>query len=175
MRQVVQTEAFVLKKNRLTGADTIVTLFTKEQGKIISVAKGVKKITSRRAPHLQTGNLIRSTLASRHDTLYIQETTLISAFSSIKEDMKKMSILFIYYFVLERLLPREQPEQESFHITLALMKELARSESFTKTRLAFYLNALLQSLGFLKENKSYEELIMIVEELMNEKMPDLVI
>ena len=62
MKRTIKTEAVVLRKRSLPNQDAIVTLFTKELGKINTIAKGIKKITSRRLPHTQTANLINTVI-----------------------------------------------------------------------------------------------------------------
>ncbi|MBI4009495.1 recombination protein O N-terminal domain-containing protein, partial [Candidatus Roizmanbacteria bacterium] len=52
MKRTLKTEAIVLRKRSLPNQDKIVTLFTKELGKLNVFAKGIKKITSRRLPHV---------------------------------------------------------------------------------------------------------------------------
>ncbi|MBI4226632.1 DNA repair protein RecO, partial [Candidatus Roizmanbacteria bacterium] len=62
MKRTIKTEAIVLRKRSLPNQDTIVTLFSKKIGKVNAFAKGIKKITSRRLPHVQTANLINAVL-----------------------------------------------------------------------------------------------------------------
>ncbi len=47
------TEAIVLKRSDLGEADRILTLFTPHKGKVHVIAKGVRRITSKRAGHLE--------------------------------------------------------------------------------------------------------------------------
>ena len=49
--KVEKLQGFVLKRTNYGEADKILTVFTKERGKIKVLAKGVRKIKSRRAPH----------------------------------------------------------------------------------------------------------------------------
>ena len=77
MKRIFKTEAFVLRKRALPNEDKIVTLFSEELGKIHVFAKGIKKLVSRRLPHVQTSNLIQTVLYRKNDNLYLQETSLI--------------------------------------------------------------------------------------------------
>jgi len=48
-----KTEGIIIKRKNFGEADRILTIFTKNKGKISIVAKGVRKINSRRAPHIE--------------------------------------------------------------------------------------------------------------------------
>ncbi|QQG44721.1 MAG: DNA repair protein RecO [Candidatus Roizmanbacteria bacterium] len=163
-----------MKKKSLLGKDTIITLFTKEEGKTVVVAKGIKKITSRRAPHLQTGNLINVILSNFHERYYLQESQLISAFSTIKSKQQKIDYQYLLFFVLDRLLPERQKEKEIYFLTKNFLVELSQKD-FNKQRLLYYLNRLLSSLGYYKSERSYPDVLSSIEEIIHEKIPSSII
>ena len=53
MRTSFSSEGLVIKRKDVGEADKIVTIFSKNQGKISVIAKGVRKVTSRRAGNLE--------------------------------------------------------------------------------------------------------------------------
>ncbi|OGK12190.1 DNA repair protein RecO [Candidatus Roizmanbacteria bacterium RIFCSPHIGHO2_02_FULL_37_15] len=173
MKRTVKTEAIVLKKRSLPNQDTICSLFSKELGKVNAFAKGIKKITSRRLPHVQTANLIETVLYKKDNNFYLQETTLISGFSQIKKDADKIQILYRFFFVLERLLPENQSEPAVFNLALNFLVELSENSSSDISLLTKYLNNILRLLGYSKEDKPYEEITRTIEEIIHEKIPEL--
>ena len=173
MKRTIKTEAIVLRKRSLPNQDKIITLFTKEQGKIKAFAKGIKKITSRRLPHVQTANLIKAVIYKKDDRFYLQETNLISGFSQIKKDSHKVQLLYLFLFVIERLLPENQLETAVYKLVMSFLVELSKSDNQDGSLSARYLNKILKLLGYSKEDKSYNELISSIEEIIHEKMPDL--
>ncbi|HVN15979.1 MAG TPA: DNA repair protein RecO, partial [Anaerolineales bacterium] len=46
-------EAIVLRHGDWGEADRLLTLYTREQGKVRAIAKGARKLTSRKAGHLE--------------------------------------------------------------------------------------------------------------------------
>ncbi len=171
MKRTLKTEAIVLRKRSLPNQDKIVTLFTKELGKLNVFAKGIKKITSRRLPHVQTANLINTVLYKKDDRFYLQETTLLSGFSQIKKDKFKINLLYKYIFVLERLLPDSQIETAVYKLLKIFLVELSRKDQLDNAMIANYLNKTLRLLGYSKEDKSLNELTSTIEEIIHEKMP----
>lgn len=165
-----KTEAFVLKKKDLLNKDILISLFTKKEGKVIVIAKGVKKITSKRAPHLQTGNLINVQLNKKNNIIYLEESQLISAFSQIKNKSKKINILYQYFFVLDKLLPENQKELSVYNLTKSFLFKIHQSIS-EDNFLISYLNKTLKVLGYIKKDYQKIDLEVIISDLIGEKFP----
>lgn len=170
MSRTLKTEAVVLKKKSLLNKDVLVYLFSKEQGKIVAVAKGLKKITSRRSPHLETGNLIQAVLSKKSDRFFLQETNLISGFSELKKNQEKINKLYQFFFVLEKLLPEHQSEDVVYNLTKSFLVKLSQSDS-KDNLIPLYFNKILRALGYIKKDHDMIELEAIISDLINEKMP----
>jgi len=170
MMRSFKTEALVLRKKSLLHKDILISLFSETDGKVNVFAKGVKKLTSRRSPHLQTGNLINVQLHKKNDRIYLEESSLISGFSELKKDREKINILYQFFFVLERLLPEHQKEEVVYNLTKSFLIKLSKSVS-NYDILAVYFNKLLKLLGYTKQSHEIIELGAIISELINENLP----
>lgn len=168
----LKTEAIVLKKRDLLNKDVLVGLFTHELGRLTVFAKGIKKISSRRAPHLQTGNLVDVLISRRNDHYYLQESQLISGFSKLKDDDKKVNSLYSFLFVLERLLAEQQKETKTYNLTKNFLIDLSKSSKPEKITVK-YLTDIMMQLGYLNKEVSQSELRLLIEEIINEKIPNL--
>lgn len=175
MSKFFKTEAIVLKKINLLGKDLLIIFFSKKLGKISVFSKGVKKITSKRLPHLQTGNLLNILLTKNKERFYLKETSLISVFSQIKKDQKKINFLYQYLFVLEKLLPENQKEEEVYQITKSFLIYLSRKKDYQEKILEIYLNKTLKKLGYIKKDEKIKTLKKIIFDLTNEKIPSFII
>ena len=67
----------VLKKTRLPNQNVSLTIFSEQSGKIFIFAYGIRKITSRRLSHLESGNYISFSFRIQDDRKYLSETELI--------------------------------------------------------------------------------------------------
>lgn len=162
----------VLRKKDLLNRDVLISFFTESLGRLTVFAKGVKKITSRRSPHLQTGNLISVLLSHKNDRFYLQESRLISGFSELKKDENKISQLYLLLFVLDRLLPEQQKETKIYNLTKNFLISLSKS-SKKETIIVEYLTDIMIFLGYLDKKISQTELKSLIEEIINEKIPAL--
>lgn len=172
MIRSIKTEAFVLKKVTLLHKDTVLVFFTLEKGKLRVLAKGIKKITSRRQPHHLTGNLVDVILSSKNERHYLQESHLKSHFFQIKESKYKMDVVYQLFFLLDRLLPENQPEHEIYRHLRAFIIQLSSEKKGIKLLYVNYLNTLFQHLGYITElNLPLSELLRQAEEIIQEKVP----
>jgi DNA repair protein RecO (recombination protein O) len=170
-----KTKGIIIKKKELLDLDNLITVFTEDLGKINVLAKGIKKINSRRAPHIQTANLINIILSSKDNRYYLQESSIISGFSSIKKSPKKMSLLYYLFTIIDKLLPENEREHDVFKITLRFLIILSKAEKYNERLMEKYLNLILKKLGYIRRNKELSELHGFIEEILNEKIPFFVI
>lgn len=170
MANLIKTQAIILKKKEILEKDMVITLLTYEHGKMRAIAKGVKKITSRRSPHVQTGNLVNVVLSKSDTTYYLQQSDLISGFTAIKDSPEKLEFLYTFFFIIDRISPEEQQETGLFDTVKSFLVELARNGA-ASSLLEKYLYRVLTILGYLHEPRPLDDLIRMTEEIINEKVP----
>lgn len=170
MPQTLKTNAFVLRKKNMANQDLFISLFTEESGKLSLIAKGIKKITSKRQPHIQTGNLIEVILQKRSDRFYLQDSKLVSAFVKIKDDQVKMKSLYLALFVVDRLLPENQQDAQLFGNLQEYIIALSEQDN-DRARVFTFLNRLMIHLGYLEKPVDQDRLKTTIENLIHEKIP----
>ena len=175
MTRTFKTEVIVLKKRNLLGKDLIITIFSRDRGKLKVFAKGIKKITSRRLSHIETGNLVEVLIYSKSERLYLQESKLISLFSQVKKDRQKLNQLYFILFILDRILPENQKELPVYNIFLKFIIALSKNKKQEKEILSNYLNKILQLLGYTTEALPFAKSLTILEEIISEKIPYFII
>jgi DNA repair protein RecO (recombination protein O) len=166
-----QCSGFVLRKRTLPGNDQVVILFTREKGKVAAVARGIRSITSKRAAHLQTGNLVELHLRTTIGMPQAQQTVLVSAFRDIKEDLRKMDYLYAYLFVIDKLLPELVPEEEVYAETVAFVSRLARAQYPSTADFRQSLERVSGALGYTPESGDRRDVTERIEELIDAKIP----
>ncbi len=170
MKRRTETEAIVIKKRELLNKDVLVTLFTSDMGKITAIAKGARTLSSRRAPHLQTGNLINAMLYNKGDIHYLQETSLISGFSQIKAESPKMSLTYFFLHIVDKLTPEGQKEADVYVLIKRFLVDLSKSSVESIEGIEIYLNKLLIALGYSTTHVPLSQLRLQIEELTGEKL-----
>ena len=174
MPGIQKVEGFVLKKRELLEDDLSVTIFTREQGKISVIAKGAKRFKSRRGAHLQTGYLLKASIREHHEMYYISSTDLVSAFSEVRTP-EKMDVIYLYFYILDRMLPERVPEEYIYTTTLKLFINLSKKSDSPTLFLQYALQQVLSTLGYVDKPQTLHEMLDTVEQNINEKLPRRVI
>ncbi|EKD99524.1 MAG: hypothetical protein ACD_22C00237G0004 [uncultured bacterium] len=143
------TEAIVLKKINYQDADRIYTLLSKDRGKISAVAKGVRKISSRRSGNLDTLNYITVSLSEdARGYKTIQEVKLTESYKHIKADLKKS--LAGYYMI--ELVNKSVEEDADAHKVFDLLRDMLGKLNEDGANISFFVNKfevlLMKNLGY---------------------------
>jgi len=167
-------EGIVLKRKVTGEADRILTLFTRRLGKIRVLAKGIRKIQSRRAGHLEVFNRVAVTLHT-HGTLdIVTEASAVSRGTFLSRSPACIAYAYCMCELVDQLLADRQ-EQEDVYLLLAdalAGLEHAQDEEAWSTILSGFIHSLLWSLGFLPEDRRLpaEAIRPYVEEITERKL-----
>ena len=97
----------ILKKHPLNEADELLTIYTRETGKLRCKAVAVRKISSRLAGHLQSLNEIEFETAGNHLPVLISVRAL-TINNYLRENLKKFAYALVGIETLYRLSPDRQ-------------------------------------------------------------------
>ena len=81
-------EALTLKQAPFGEADLLVTLFSRERGKLRSVAKGARRSNSKLVGHLEPINHVRLSLSRGRNLDYVTQAQVIDSFPHVKNDLQ---------------------------------------------------------------------------------------
>ncbi len=104
MTEHQKIQALIIKKNDLAETDAIYTVISQELGLIRLKARGVKKISSKNAPHLQSLNFSQIEIVrGKTDLWVITSSQTIEPFKNIKRNFTKIvftQLLLEHYLCL---------------------------------------------------------------------------
>lgn len=87
----LRVEGVILKHQNWGETDRLLTIFTRELGKISAVAKGVRKPRSRKAGHLEPFTRASLFLARGRDLFILTQAEAVDTYNDIKDDLVKLS------------------------------------------------------------------------------------
>jgi len=119
-----KTEAIILKRTNFGEADRYVSLFTRSKGKIAGVAKGIRKISSRRAAHLEMLNHSKLHLTLRRNIYYIDGAESISSYRELREDIAKIHLAYQCCELIEKLSPEGMPNVQVYDVLLLALNHI---------------------------------------------------
>lgn len=142
-----QTQAIVLKRKNTKEADKILTFYTKKYGKLIGLAKGIKKISSKLAGHLEPFYLIQLTLVEGKTFKIVSEAKTINSFKSLRSNLERTSIAYFISEIVDKLMGREEKNEELFYLLKKTFEFLEKERNIDLVLPYFEFNFLSQ-IGF---------------------------
>jgi len=146
MGRTYKTEGIILKRTNFGEADRILTIYTKHYGKIRAIAKGVRKITSRKGGNVEAFNHVSLFLARGRNLDIVTEAEVIESFKSWRKDLKKVGLAFYFCELVDKLTPDGQASRVVFEL---LQESLGKIDKESLPELArSFEERLLEELGF---------------------------
>jgi len=143
-----RVEAVVLRHADWGEADRMLTLYTRERGKVRAVAKGARRIKSRKAGHLEPFTRVTLQLAKGRDLFIITQADTLEAYMPIHESLEKTGQAAYLSELLDRF--SFEDESENFAVFHLLTDTLGRIERDVDHWLAvrYFEVHLLDYMGF---------------------------
>lgn len=143
-----KTEGIILKRTNFGEADRILTVFSKKYGKVKIMAKGVRRITSRRGPNIELFNLATLFVHKGRTFDILTEAKADNTFPRIRKNLDLIGLAYYVCELVDGLCPEHQPHPRIFQLLVDTLKELGSGLIST------FEKELLQELGFLPRNKA---------------------
>lgn len=171
--RIYKTEAIILKRKNIGEADRILTIFTKEYGKLKVLAKGIRRITSRRSPHLEVFTYVRLVCHHGKTMDMISEAETIEPYVYVRHDLARVGIGYYFCELIDTLLADNQEHQDVF---ILLKESLQELNNDSKKNLSVFAGRvsfkLLDMLGFLAKGKEplAKELVAYIERIAEKRL-----
>jgi len=137
------------------------TIYTKHYGKIKAIAKGVRKITSRKGGNLELFNHCVLFLAEGKNLDIVTEAQVINSFSHLRSDLGKTADAFYIVELVDKLTPEGQGNRAVFDLLIDALRNLdIRS---------FEID-LLRVLGFWSDKVDRRDIKGYIEEIIEKKL-----
>ena len=142
-----QTEAIIIKKTRLGEADSILTLYTPDLGKIQGFARSLRKPRSKLAGHLEllTHSLVSFARGKNLDTITGSQT--INSFLPLKSDLQLTSYALYATELVDQFTADHIENPPLFRLLLETMEQLCQAGDNEPVLRYFELH-LLNAVGY---------------------------
>ncbi len=142
-----RVDALILRHQRWGEADRLLTIFTREYGKLRIVAKGARKTTSRKAGHLEPFMRSALQLAQGRDLWIVTQADTINAFLPIRDDLQLMGIASYVIELLDKFTYEDGTNPPLYRLAVETLERLCAGDPVFVV-LRFYEMRLLDILGY---------------------------
>lgn len=165
-----KTEGVILKRLNYGEADRILTIYTKHYGKIRAIAKGVRKITSRKGGNLELFNHCVLFLAEGRNLDIITEAQVTNSFSRLGDDLEKAAAAFYLVELVDQLTADGQVNRQVFDLLVKALSELSAKRCELGAVVRGFEVGLLKLLGFWSDAVDIKNVKSYIEEIIERKL-----
>lgn len=139
------TEAIILRRTDSGEADRVLTLMTPEVGKVRVIAKGARKITSRKAGHIDLFMRSQLLLAQGHSFDIVTQADVIDAHRELREDVLRMSYAHYLGELTDQFAQEGQEDTGLYHLLVFGLNRLSSTNDARLVVRQFELQLLAAS------------------------------
>ncbi|QQG43437.1 MAG: DNA repair protein RecO [Candidatus Daviesbacteria bacterium] len=141
-----KTEGIILKRRNFGEADRILTVFSQKKGKISVLAKGVRRITSRRAGNVELLNRAIMYFHQGKGMPILTEAESLDTYPKLKADLTLSTYAYHLIELVDKITAEGQENQILYEYLVRVLEKLSRNPRQILIR-AFEVK-ILSVLGF---------------------------
>jgi len=142
-----RTEAIVLRRSDFGEADRLLTLFSRDYGKIRAIAKGARKPQSRKTGHVELFMRTRFLLAEGRDLHIITQAELVEAYAALREDLVRTTYASYACELLDRFTTEDDRHEDMYDLLAEALDWFAAADDVMLAARTYELR-LLTMAGF---------------------------
>ncbi|MCL4352856.1 DNA repair protein RecO [Patescibacteria group bacterium] len=166
-----KAEGIIIKRTNLGEADRLLTLFTKQMGKIQVKALGVRRIYSRRAPEAPVQIHVFIALYQGKGMPILTEIEPLRDFRNIKNRLDRIGLAYHICELIDRLCAYNQENTEVFNLLKQTLDRLSGDN--IKTLIHEFELGLLTRLGFYSPQHRHDQSLntqQLIEDILERKL-----
>lgn len=148
--RTIRTNAVILRHQEMGEADRLLTLFTEQTGKVRAIAKGVRKVRSRKAGHLEPFTYSNIQFAKGRELFIITQAETINAFLPLRQTLIGLGQAAYVIELVDRFTYEDEENSAIFWLIVRTLGRL-ENQSDTNLVLRYFEMRLLDLLGFRPE------------------------
>lgn len=147
---IVRTEAVVLRAMNYGETSQIVTLFTRDRGKVSVLARGARVPKSRFGSTLQPGSYIQAVLYYKpnRDLQNLSETSHVRVFLNTAQHLEHITLTLRVVELTNALMQQEQHHPLVFNLLVQTLERLNDADTRANNVLPYFQLRLASILGF---------------------------
>ena len=130
-------------------------VFSKHYGKIHLLAKGVRKLKSRKRGYLEVFSHIKFSAARGKNLDLVTEVEIIDSYPMIRKNLKKVAVAYYFMEVVGRVTREDEKTGKLYSYLLETLEKLKTSKALKKLRIDFIYKTLVLS-GFWPKGKAMD-------------------
>ena len=173
---IYKTQGIIIKKTDLAEADRLLTIYTKNLGKILVKAKAIKKTQAKLKGHLELFLHSHLMLAQGRNMDIITSAETIEGFPNLHQDLSALASAYYLAELIDKLIAGQEKDQRIWDLILSSFQQLNIDVGIfdvgrLASRIQIFENKLLEFLGYdLASQPAKQEPLSFIQSLLGEKI-----
>jgi DNA repair protein RecO (recombination protein O) len=166
--RIYKSEGILLGRQNYGEADRIIHLFSKDYGKVTLIAKGIRKMKSRKRGHLEVFGKVNFSAIKGKGMDLILEAEQTESFSKIRKSLKKVALAYYFTEIVGRIVREGEPNKAIYEILENYLYKLEDTDTLKKLRFD-YVREIVVAAGYWPKGKILENPDLVMEEIIERK------
>ncbi len=149
-QHTLKADAVVLRHSDWGEADRLLVIFSREGGKLRAIAKGARRLRSRKAGHLEPFTRVSMLLARGRDLWIVTQAETLDAFLPLREDLLRTGYASYVVELLDRFTYEEGGNLSLYRLLCDTLQRLSQEADIPPV-VRYYELRLLDLVGFRPE------------------------
>lgn len=163
------SEGVILSRKNYNEADRILVIFSKHFGKLTLLAKGIRKIKSKKRGHLEIFSKIKFSATKGHGFDIMTEAETINDFAGVRTNLNKISLGYYFCEVVNKITHEDGRASTVYSLLSAALEELGKQLELKKLRLKFIYDLLIE-MGYWPIGKKLIDADIVLGDVLERKI-----
>jgi len=142
-----QTEGVIIKKRTINDNDLVVTVLSKNLGKIDIWAKGAKKINSKRGGKINEISQCNIAIYTGGKNMHINDIRTIDSFKAIKNNFSKVQKAYLVLELTDKLIQESEKDHRIYELIIQILSILDKSLMNDEVAIMAFIVKLMDYVG----------------------------
>ena len=165
-----RTQGFILKKIDRNEADQLLTIYTKDFGKLDILAKAIRKISSKLRSGADFFYLSEIEFIQGKTRKTLTDAILIDSFKNLRKDLTRLNIAYKISEVLDRLVKGQESDKKLWQLLVEVFEKLNTNHQLSNIYYLIYHYFLWNFLSLLGYQPELYRCFLCHKRLMPEKL-----
>lgn len=153
-----KTEGVILKRTNVGEADRLLTVFTKHYGKIKALARGVRRITSRRGGNVEVFTHAVMFFSQGRNFELLTEAETIHSFQTLRKNLLMVAQAYKICELVDKLTAEKQEHVSLYKLLVETLEKLNLARTIDPNIIKEFEEESLRILGFWPKNKPFDSI-----------------
>lgn len=159
-------QGIVIKRTNVGEADKIVTLYTPDRGKVALMAKGVRKLSSKRGGSIELFILINCRVQSAKGLDILTELEVTKSYSAWKKHLGRINVAYQLIEVVDKLTPDEEPHPKVYELLNKGLSQIQDLGDDWQEVITGWFLEIMSDLGFWDQDKKFNgDIYSLIEDI----------